>query len=320
MLKRRGNYKDLIFSNITDQDIYEKYFGAFELGKAYNSVLRKDEKASSGFYVSQTGKIIYNDFSNGLKVDSIQFVMKLFGLDYYAAQRKIVQDFNITKKGAIVTKPVVPVKEDIIINIVPKPFNKKDELYWNSYWINKRELERYRVYSVESTLIRGKFIPTKEDELKFAYILEGNNREYVKIYTPFSSKVKWISNCPLNISWGIEDITEGSTLVITKSLKDMIVLRKVLPNVIGLQNESLAAVKSGLIEDLKTRFDRIVVFFDNDNAGIQAAKEMSEKYNIEYTLIPERALKLGIKDPSDYIQKFGLNKLKELTTWLTLTS
>lgn len=320
MLRQRPDYKQLIFSNVSDYNIFNKYFGPFEIGKCYPSAFRRDIQPSTGFYISKTNKIIYNDFAFGTKLDSIQFVAKLFNIGYCQAMLKIIEDFDISEAGAEQYVPTPYVKEEILINIVPRELTENDKTYFNSYWINKQELTRYNIYSVAETLIKGKKIKTGDSELKYAFILkdEEADKEYVKIYSPFSEKFKWISNIPLALPYGLKDLdsTVGKTLVLTKSLKDMIVLRKLTSNVIGLQNESLAALRDEDFYKLKDTFERIVVFFDNDEAGRRASQAMCEKFNIEEVFIPERALKIGIKDPSDYIKKFGLKELNKLYRWL----
>ena len=60
MLKQNHKFitKDDVFSQITDEDVFNVYFGDFDFSTAYNSVFRKDDKPSTGFYRSDAGKII----------------------------------------------------------------------------------------------------------------------------------------------------------------------------------------------------------------------------------------------------------------------
>ena len=50
-----------------------------------------------------------------------------------------------------------------------------------------------------------------------------------------------MGNVPLQTSWGLENINEEQNTIITKSLKDYMVVKKVYNHVAGVQNESLAA-------------------------------------------------------------------------------
>jgi len=69
-----------------------------------------------------------------------------------------------------------------------------------------------------------------------------------------------------------------------------------------------AILHESIIEELKSRFTRIVVFFDNDEAGIESAELYESLFNIDmiHTGIGEE------KDPSGYYKKWGLEPTKQL--------
>lgn len=319
MLKKRPDYATLVFSNLTEKQIFEAYFGeTVELGKSYSSRFRSDLNPSTGFYISASGKLIYNDLTNGEKHGCIGFVMRKFGLTYIQALIKIIADFNLTGEGTpMIEPPPKLVKEEVFINVLPRKFTEQDVAFFKSYCITSEEVKRYNIHSVESLLIRGKIIHTKKDEIKLAYVLED---KYAKIYSPSNDKFKWITNIPLNKPFGLHDLPKLSKrLIITKSLKDMIVLRKFFPDTMSLQNESLAALSDDVYSQIKDSYDEIIIFFDNDEPGKKASNLYAEKYGFKEIRIPERALeKCGVKDPSDYIKQFGLDELKKLFRWLKL--
>jgi DNA primase len=67
-------------------------------------------------------------------------------------------------------------------------------------------------------------------------------------------------------------------------------------------------LKEDIIQSIKKRFKKVIVMFDNDEAGIKAMQSYKEKHPfIEITLLPMS------KDVSDSIKDFGakevLNKL-----------
>jgi DNA primase len=69
-------------------------------------------------------------------------------------------------------------------------------------------------------------------------------------------------------------------------------------------------ISSDIITDIKQRFKRIVILYDNDEAGIKSAKTLSEQYNLESIFLIEA------KDLSDHVllhgKEYTHNTLKEL--------
>lgn len=63
-----------------------------------------------------------------------------------------------------------------------------------------------------------------------------------------------------------------------------------------------------LITHLQTRFSNVVLFLDNDEAGIKYAKKVSKRYNILSITIPTNLP----KDISDVSAKYGFKKASKL--------
>ena len=67
--------------------------------------------------------------------------------------------------------------------------------------------------------------------------------------------------------------------------------------------------------NLITNFDKVVVFFDNDEAGIKASKDLVDLINFteinkaSSVHLPVKLLSKGISDPSDLIHKRNENEL-----------
>ena len=132
-----------------------------------------------------------------------------------------------------------------------------------------------------------------------------------KIYRPYSlyRKDKWRTNCSTIDVQGFEQLPEnGDLLIITKSLKDVMVLYKLGYNAVALQSEN-DKLNYKIYQNLSERFKRIVILFDNDEPGILNAEIFSERYGIPYTFIP---ISEKIKDISDYIHYHGIDSAKNL--------
>lgn len=60
------------------------------------------------------------------------------------------------------------------------------------------------------------------------------------------------------------------------------------------------------IEHLKTRFENIILFLDNDAPGKEYTKNISKVYNLQSMLLPDEQP----KDISDYYQKYNRRKTR----------
>lgn len=77
---------------------------------------------------------------------------------------------------------------------------------------------------------------------------------------------------------------------------------------VTLQNEQVYLEKE-TFKQLSERFDEIVVFFDNDEAGFSGALEYNKLYKLDSIVIPDE---YECKDPSDLVAKIGIDDSKKL--------
>lgn len=75
---------------------------------------------------------------------------------------------------------------------------------------------------------------------------------------------------------------------------------------IPTRGESAATVEE-VIEQLKERFERVILFLDNDVAGVNYSKKLSRRYDLPYIVLPD-----GPKDISDHINKYNKRKTKRV--------
>lgn len=138
--------------------------------------------------------------------------------------------------------------------------------------------------------------------------------ERFKIYSPFSKKLKWLSNCKANHYQGFNQLPWiHNNLIITKSLKDVAVLSLFGIPSIAPQSES-QLIPFEFMERLRKRFKNIYLFFDNDGAGIKGSEKNSLEHNLPQLFIPKR---YGVKDISDMMHKYGFTETEELIKTLT---
>lgn len=97
-------------------------------------------------------------------------------------------------------------------------------------------------------------------------------------------------------------------------MKDVMVLRELGYNAIAFNSEGIptkgenGAFVRETIEHLKSRFERVILFLDNDVAGKEYSHKISRHYGIPYVLIPDGEP----KDISDYLAKYNRRKTKRM--------
>lgn len=308
--------EDSILARTTEYDIFAYYIGYnFVIGSKFNSPLRKDKSPSFGIFISnRSNRLLFKDLSTGQSGNCFKFVQLLLHLSSYKeALKKINEDLNLnfmnpSTKGIYVKNHFKASKTKISVRI--RPFTKYDLEYWQSYNITEEILNKFNVYSISNVWVNDTMLPIKSTAQMPMYAYQVYNK--FKIYRPFADKAnKWLSNCTQLDLQGYAQLPEkGNLLIITKSLKDVMVLYSLGYTAIAANSEN-TIIPNKIIRDLKNRFTDIIIFFDNDETGILGAAKLKELYEIPYVYIPQE---LNIKDISDYIQ---INKTEKTTQILS---
>lgn len=316
MFKKRITEQD-IFNVISDVDIFHLYFGEVDLNRNYPSIFRIDNDPSTGFFLNKQGRLVYNDFSKDEQLGCIEFVQKLFNLNYGQALDKIAIDFKI-KDGVCEAKPnrvlQRPKKKDKKYAVNVGRWTDGELSYWKDYGITKEELINNNVSPVRRICVNGFEIPNEENYIKFLYIINYKGKEYIKIYSPHDKKFKWMGNVPGYALFGWDELKfKSDTLIVAKSQKERLIFLKFFPDVIAIQSERVGAISEEDITLLRSKFKRILYFGDNDTTGLRVVQEFKEA-GFEAINYPERFLtSFGVKDTGDFVKKWGLDYL---AVWL----
>ncbi len=322
--------KNKILKYVTEEQIFALVFGYEPKANTYTtSPFREDNSPGCFFSYATSGKLKFVDFSGNLKVknrklisidcfDAVQIYFKFN--NFYESLKYIYDRLIKGKEKEIIkqenSKPVeIKEKEPVSIYIDVRPFNKFDRLFWQPYGITKENLIEDQVFALEGFCIKntkkGDFYNKLED-IGYAYTDFYNNK--VKIYRPYQSKNsgrKFTTNCGSNDIGGYKTLKKvGERLIIAKSYKDYRVLKNLGYDVVWFQNEGMYP-DNEYLEDLSNRFDELIIFFDNDEPGIEAAKKLKDLLNFLFTQnvkiihLPKSLLKKKVKDPSDFRKKYG---------------
>ena len=327
---------DDILSCISDQDVFKFYLGGLP-SKKINSPLRDDTNPSFSLFRSKKyNKILYKDFATGEVGDCFVFVMRLFNLNKKTdAFNRVAKDFNLDQfhlsggsTPAVWKRPKIKIKANSLknkrvqIRVTVRNWKNIDKNYWYSkYGFTKKELEYCNIYPISHYFINGQCVVA--EDLAYTFIEEKDGLQTFKIYQPFSEKSKWINNNDYS-TWELwtQLPKNGKNLIITSSRKDAIVIKKMFDSCFitscSLQSENVNP-KENVINELKSRFENIFVLYDNDfknkiNNGKIAGEKLANKFNLLDLQIPNI---YEIKDPSDFLEEYGLEKTKEMILFIT---
>lgn len=304
---------DWILSKVTEYDIYAKYIGQFKVGMIYNSPFRKDKNPSFGIYYSKrTKQLLFKDHGTGECGNVIKFVSLFTGkIEYNDILSDIVDKLNITNNTKLVSsKQYIPPTETVI-GVVRQEFTDVDINYWKQFNISINTLKKFNVNSIKYYLCNGIVKGTyKRENPMYAYKVYNN----FKIYRPLADKyTKWRNNLTDYDIQGYEQLPQkGDILFITKSMKDVMCLHEMGYPAVSPSSESTFLPKD-VLEQLKTRFKRIIILFDRDAAGVKRSRKLSRETGLEAMFINK---KFKAKDVSDAVKA---NSFEEIKNWLNET-
>lgn len=304
---------DWILSKVTEYDIYAKYIGQFKVGMIYNSPFRKDKNPSFGIYYSKrTKQLLFKDHGTGECGNIIKFVSLFTGkTEYNDILSDIVDKLNITNNTKLVSsKQYIPPTETVI-GVVRQEFTDVDINYWKQFNISINTLKKFNVNSIKYYLCNGIVKGTyKQENPMYAYKVYNN----FKIYRPLADKyTKWRNNLTDYDIQGYEQLPQkGDILFITKSMKDVMCLHEMGYPAVSPSSESTFLPKD-VLEQLKTRFKRIIILFDRDTSGVKRSRKLSRETGLEAMFINK---KFKAKDVSDAVKA---NSFEEIKNWLNET-
>lgn len=334
---------DKVLELIDSESLFEYYLSDiiedYNVNEMMQSPLRPFENPdlirSFGIFksVKYNDLLLFKDLATGDLGNAVVLVKRLFHYDtLFDACSRICIDFNITDYGypEIDYTPVKTVdflyknnrnkfsKVNIKIQIKLRKWDRSDKEFWSSYGISLRTLKRYRVKPITHFFLNE--TPNKCIQPAYAYFENKDNEITYKIYQPRAEKkLKWRGNVGYDIWQGWTQLPdEGKLLIITKSYKDIMSIDDVCGyNSVSPQSESTHP-KEYVVDELKKRFNKIVVLFDNDfdnpeNPGRLNAIKFCEKYNLPMIEIPDS---YQSKDFSDLVKYHGQDEAKEVLTKL----
>lgn len=310
--------KELIESKISQETLISNYYGV-PIKKGLFCAKHRADSHPTCCYYKRNGRIYIKDFGSDYYGDWIYVVEQKFNCNYYDALAIAANDFDIQKIPHLNKNKVKISNESLsenkqsIIRVEIRDFQQYELDWWNKFGISLQTLKKFRVFSCKNIWINDHIIHLEtNNQLVFGYyggIKDGI--EQWKLYWPNNKKYKWLSNRDSSQLQGARMLPKsgGDYIVITKSLKDVMVLYEFNIPAIAPNSETLF-ISDKQLEKLKSKFKNIVVFYDNDCAGISGMNKIKKNHkDLKYVFIPR---KYEAKDISDFYKKYGKEKTQKL--------
>jgi len=303
-----------ILKQVSEYAIYNYYIPVFKIGDISHSPFREDLNPSFGIFIGKYGDLTFNDFKLG-GGDCITFVALLEKVTRYSAMLIINKIFKLNLLPLKNTNTILPEfktakaslknsnlkkKTKPKISIKLRDWNDNDKEYFSPLNYKKLQIYPIKFYWIDNQLFNT-------DKLAYAFRYDTN---IYKIYQPNlnTKKGKWWTNIDSTIQWfGHTNLNYEKTLLyVCSSNKDASVLHQLGYNAIAPHTE--AQMFSQEQYDYYSKyFDKIIIFYDNDDTGIKKATKFSEVWDLDYIYLED----LDTKDPFEFIKQYGLNELNE---------
>ncbi len=304
-----------ILNELDDYDIYRYYLGEFTVGKLYNSPFREDDKIPSfAVFKGRNGGLMFKDHGIGLSGNVVTFVKEY---------KHITRPGDLEKELLRILRTQAPKSTRGVtreyasyssadIGIVRQPFTDTDINYWGQYGIDTETLKKFQVFSIKyflcNNIVSGVY---KDSNPMYAYKID----DKFKIYRPFNTKyTKWRANVTTENIQGLKQLPKGqrNLLIITKSLKDVMVLYKMGYDAVSPSSET-TFLPTKILDKLKKKYKHILILYDRDRTGMLKARTYSKEYGLDAFFVNK---KFNSKDISDAVANCGFNIVKE---WLDKT-
>lgn len=320
--------KELILSRFSEEQLMEYYLHMPVKKGLFRSPLRNDKNPTCSFFRSSKGTLMFKDFATSQCLDAFSVVQKLFGCSYFEALRIIANDFGIIRNkdlqknpGKINKNPIkIEDKEASKIQVEIQDFSELELKWWAKYGITKNTLQKFDVYSCKHVFLNDQLFAKSQQHCPiFGYYgKKYHGMELWRCYFPKRTLFRFITNWPSKKIQGYDQLPKkGKLLVITKSMKDVMCLYSCGIIACAPNSENLF-IPDTMLEELKSRFESIVVFYDNDRPGLyNMAKIRRAHPELIYISIPKE---FGSKDISDFYKDHGrsetLSLIKKFILWL----
>ena len=304
--------KEDLLNKVSGFDILNHYLkpyhqnGALRNGKNISNPFLPEKQKTPSFNIFDAGanEWRYKDFATDDSGDCFDLVMKLFNLSFPESLEKINSDLYLLLDSDTrpnrVRVPSKPVRANF--SIKDRSFSQPELNYWLQYGITEETLQKFNVKALLEfhTLNKeGQNYTVKSNSVKFIFAYD--NIDWVKIYKPKDEKqfrFQYLGIKAPDFIFGWNQLPEkGESVFITGGEKDVMSLFSKGFPAIALNSET-ASLNKHISDDLKTRFTKVIILYDNDETGLKQSERLAIEHNLNRLILPE--ISNNGKDISDY--------------------
>lgn len=302
--------KEYVLSRISEEDIMRFYLGIpVQFGRMVTSTLRRDNTPTCGFAIDQRGILKFKDFAGHFHGDCFNVVQHVYSCDFLTALQIIANDFKLYGTPVvpeIVERLVTPAMPRVAkkISVKRQRWREVDKAFWSRFGITSKTLNKYNVSSISHAWVEDKVVYTYTDSDPgyVFWLAEGNS----KLYFPNRTQYRFLGNS--NLLQGYSQLpATGSILLITKSLKDVMLLSQYNIPAVAPASES-SVLTPAEYSELIERFDTLYSLYDFDYTGVHGAQKMKKLYGIAPLFLTNGrfgSVDYRAKDVSDYYKLHG---------------
>lgn len=308
MIKKGKKSEDYIdISGIPEAEIASRYLGVSSIPCLIGSPLRPDRNPSFSLFSNNGKEVGFYDHSTKEHGGILYLLTLMWNCSLHEVKRRIIND-SISSPVSVRRKSdtKVYIKSSYDLKCRTREWRKHDIDYWESYGITRQWLEYADVYPISHKIVikDNRSLVFKADRYAYAYVERKEGKVTLKIYQPFNTKgFKWANKHDKSvISLWTKVPEKGNILCICSSLKDALCLwsNTGIPS-IAVQGEGYT-VSDTAIKELKRRFKKVYILFDNDPPGLEDGRRLSEQTGFINVILPVFE---GGKDISDMRKALG---------------
>lgn len=306
--------RKVLFETFSQEEIMEYYFGEpVKLKRAYKNPFRDDKSAKNYFFYKTNGQLVFMDFAVGKPLSCID--MANLRQDRELSYQDIY--YEMSGLGTLnMPKPTIKFDKDDVLNetvikVEVMPYSKKDLEFWAQFNITLDILKHFNVRRVNRAWINGQLRYMNVDSDPCYRYIEGDR---IKLYRPLNKAMKFRNNYIHDFEGYSLLSYVGKTVVITKSMKDIMTLYSLGIPAISPKSET-STLNSDIMETLLANYQNVFLWYDADKTGEDRSQAIYEEYKDRGIKLARHDKELG-KDPSDIVKNHGKEKLKEICNQL----
>lgn len=301
------NEKELL-SYCGEINIAQHFIGKeIKIGSAMISPFRDETRPSFGFYWHRNNrKLWWKDHSLGIHGNVVDLVKHLFNTEYYIALNLIAKEFCF---GIEISEQKVKLHTEFFTKKIEYNVIADNECfdYYFNYGLSEHTLKKFDIKHIVSVYNKSYSKYSYIRNNNYCYGYRANDKWKFNL---INGHVRFFGNADKDTIQGLEQLEyKSDILIITKSIKDVMVLNQCGYESIAFQSEILTPSKE-IVDFVYDKYSNVFLLYDNDSAGIKGSEIICNEYNFIPIFVP---LTSKCKDISDVSKMYGINIAKK---WL----